>query len=96
LRHPYAHATSRGRSMNRFTDKVVLVTGGTSGMGLATARRFTAEGAHVVVTGRSQSRVGATAAELGDPPWAWSPTHPSLPTLMHWWRRSSAATAGWT
>jgi NAD(P)-dependent dehydrogenase (short-subunit alcohol dehydrogenase family) len=52
--------------MNRFTNEVALVTGGTSGMGLATARRFTAEGAQVVITGRSKSRVEATAAELGE------------------------------
>jgi NAD(P)-dependent dehydrogenase (short-subunit alcohol dehydrogenase family) len=50
----------------RFTDRVVLVTGGTSGMGLAAARRFTAEGALVVITGRNRSRVEAAAAELGE------------------------------
>jgi NAD(P)-dependent dehydrogenase (short-subunit alcohol dehydrogenase family) len=53
-------------TMNRFADKVALVTGGTSGMGLAAARRFAAEGAHVVITGRNRSRVEATAAELGE------------------------------
>jgi NAD(P)-dependent dehydrogenase (short-subunit alcohol dehydrogenase family) len=50
--------------MNRFDDKVVLITGGTSGMGLATARRFIAEGAHVVVTGRDRQRVAAAVAFL--------------------------------
>jgi NAD(P)-dependent dehydrogenase (short-subunit alcohol dehydrogenase family) len=39
---------------DRFDGKVVLVTGGTSGMGLASARRFLREGASVVVTGRGQ------------------------------------------
>jgi NAD(P)-dependent dehydrogenase (short-subunit alcohol dehydrogenase family) len=53
-------------NLHRFADKVVLVTGGTSGMGLAAARRFVAEGAHVVITGRSRSRVDATAAALGE------------------------------
>jgi NAD(P)-dependent dehydrogenase (short-subunit alcohol dehydrogenase family) len=52
--------------MNRFAGKVALVTGGTSGMGLATARRFIAEGAHVVIAARTRSRLEATAAELGD------------------------------
>ncbi|MEV6217503.1 SDR family oxidoreductase [Nocardia sp. NPDC051833] len=51
--------------MNRYTDRVALVTGGTSGMGLATARRLIAEGAQVIVTGRTEDRVRAAAADLG-------------------------------
>lgn len=51
--------------MNRFTDKTVLITGGTSGMGLATAHRLAAEGAHVIVTGRSRARLDAAVKELG-------------------------------
>ncbi|GEB57576.1 SDR family NAD(P)-dependent oxidoreductase [Streptomyces gardneri] len=51
--------------MNRFTGKTVLVTGGTSGMGLATAHRLIAEGAHVVVTGRTRARVDAAVHRLG-------------------------------
>ncbi|KND31484.1 glucose 1-dehydrogenase [Streptomyces acidiscabies] len=51
--------------MNRFTDKTVLITGGTSGMGLATAHRLIAEGAQVVVTGRTRARVDAAVRELG-------------------------------
>ena len=46
--------------------KTALVTGGTSGIGLAVVRRFVDEGAHVVVTGRRQSALDAVAAELGD------------------------------
>jgi NAD(P)-dependent dehydrogenase (short-subunit alcohol dehydrogenase family) len=46
--------------------KTALVTGGTSGIGLAVVRRFVAEGAHVVVTGRRQEALDAVAAELGD------------------------------
>jgi NAD(P)-dependent dehydrogenase (short-subunit alcohol dehydrogenase family) len=51
-------------NVNRFTDKVALVTGGTSGMGLETARRFIGKGAQVVITGRSRGRVDAAVAEL--------------------------------
>jgi len=48
------------------TGKTALVTGGTSGIGLAVVRRFVAEGAHVVVTGRRQAQLDAVADELGD------------------------------
>lgn len=51
--------------MNRYTGKTVLVTGGTSGMGLATAHRLVAEGAHVVVTGRTRDRVDAAVSSTG-------------------------------
>lgn len=52
--------------MDRFLDKTVLITGGTSGMGLATARRLIAEGANVVVTGRDRGRLDAAVADLGE------------------------------
>jgi NAD(P)-dependent dehydrogenase (short-subunit alcohol dehydrogenase family) len=51
--------------MNRFTDRTVLITGGTSGMGLATAHRLVAEGARVVVTGRTRERVDTAVEALG-------------------------------
>ncbi|SEQ27588.1 SDR family NAD(P)-dependent oxidoreductase [Microlunatus flavus] len=46
--------------------KTALVTGGTSGIGLAVVRRFVEEGAHVVVSGRRQSALDEVASELGD------------------------------
>ncbi len=45
--------------------KTALVTGGTSGIGLAAARRLAEEGAHVFITGRSQHRLDAAVAEIG-------------------------------
>ncbi|MFI5678032.1 SDR family oxidoreductase [Streptomyces cellulosae] len=51
--------------MNRFTGKTVLITGGTSGMGLATAHRLITEGARVVITGRTRTRVDAAVHGLG-------------------------------
>ena len=46
----------------KFENKVVVVTGGTSGIGLATAKRFAAEGASVFVTGRRQEELDAAVA----------------------------------
>jgi len=45
--------------------KIVVVTGGTSGIGLATAKRFVAEGARVFVTGRRHVELDAAVATLG-------------------------------
>jgi NAD(P)-dependent dehydrogenase (short-subunit alcohol dehydrogenase family) len=49
----------------RFQGKVALVTGGNSGIGFATAKRFVAEGAKVVITGRNQETLDRAVAELG-------------------------------
>ncbi|OII07001.1 NAD(P)-dependent dehydrogenase (short-subunit alcohol dehydrogenase family) [Curtobacterium flaccumfaciens] len=46
--------------------KTALVSGGTSGIGLAVVRRFVAEGAHVFVTGRRQQALDALREEFGD------------------------------
>ncbi|MEU2038794.1 glucose 1-dehydrogenase [Nocardia niwae] len=51
---------------SRYNGKIALVTGGTSGMGLATAHRLIAEGAKVIVTGRDKARLDAAVHELGD------------------------------
>ncbi len=49
----------------RLAGKVAIVSGGGSGIGAATARRFAAEGASVVVTGRRPEPIAAIAAETG-------------------------------
>jgi NAD(P)-dependent dehydrogenase (short-subunit alcohol dehydrogenase family) len=49
----------------RLANKTALITGGNSGIGLATARLFVAEGARVAITGRNQATLEAAAKELG-------------------------------
>jgi NAD(P)-dependent dehydrogenase (short-subunit alcohol dehydrogenase family) len=50
--------------MNRFNGKTVLVTGGNSGIGLAAAKAYAAEGARVVITGRDASTLEKARAEI--------------------------------
>jgi NAD(P)-dependent dehydrogenase (short-subunit alcohol dehydrogenase family) len=57
--------TVAGDRPPKLAGKIALVTGGTSGLGLATAKRFVAEGAHVFVTGRRQAELDAAVRELG-------------------------------
>jgi len=51
--------------MGKLEGKVAVVTGGTSGIGLATAKRFVAEGAYVFITGRRQSELDAAVTQIG-------------------------------
>jgi NAD(P)-dependent dehydrogenase (short-subunit alcohol dehydrogenase family) len=51
--------------VGKLDNKVALVTGGNSGIGLATAKRFVAEGAHVYITGRRQKELDAAVKEIG-------------------------------
>ena len=60
--------------MARLANKVALITGGESGIGLATARLFAAEGARVHLAGLSTDRLIAAAAELGPDVASWSVT----------------------
>jgi NAD(P)-dependent dehydrogenase (short-subunit alcohol dehydrogenase family) len=51
--------------MKKLEGKVAVITGGSSGIGLATAKRFVEEGAHVVITGRRQKALQSAAALVG-------------------------------
>jgi NAD(P)-dependent dehydrogenase (short-subunit alcohol dehydrogenase family) len=52
-------------SSNRLQGKIALITGGSSGLGLATAKRFVAEGAEVFITGRRKDAIEAAVKEIG-------------------------------
>ena len=52
--------------MSRLEKKTVVITGGNSGIGLATARASAAEGATVIITGRNQEKLSQAADEIGE------------------------------
>lgn len=52
--------------MKKLEGKVAVITGGNSGIGLATAQRFAAEGAHVYITGRRQNELDTAVQQIKD------------------------------
>lgn len=51
--------------MSLLKNKIAVVTGGSSGIGLATAKRFVEEGAYVFIAGRRQAEIDKAVAEIG-------------------------------
>ena len=51
--------------MNKLEGKIAVITGGSSGIGLATAKRFVTEGAYVFITGRRQTELKVAVREIG-------------------------------
>ncbi|MGC2429596.1 MAG: SDR family NAD(P)-dependent oxidoreductase, partial [Nitrososphaeraceae archaeon] len=52
--------------MKKLEGKIAVITGGSSGIGLATAQRFEIEGAHVFITGRRQSELDEAVKRIGE------------------------------
>jgi NAD(P)-dependent dehydrogenase (short-subunit alcohol dehydrogenase family) len=52
--------------MGQFDGKTAVVTGGSTGIGLATAERLAAEGAHVFITGRREAELEKAVAAIGN------------------------------
>ncbi len=56
--------------MAKLSGKVALITGGNSGIGLATAKLFNSEGAQVIITGRRKDDLDKAVAEIGNKAYA--------------------------
>jgi NAD(P)-dependent dehydrogenase (short-subunit alcohol dehydrogenase family) len=57
--------TTKEKNMGKLEGKIAVVTGGSSGIGLATAKQFVNEGAYVFITGRRHPELAAAVKEIG-------------------------------
>ena len=78
------------------TEHVYVVTGGGRGLGRATADLLVAEGARVVLSGRTRTTARRAVAELGDAPWRSSATTPTRDRVTAWCRRPATRGVGST
>jgi len=58
--------TTKEKSMGKLEGKIALITGGNSGIGLATAKQFVSEGAYVFITGRREPELAAAVKKIGN------------------------------
>src|SRR5262249_50318304 len=59
--------TPKEKDVGKLEGKIALITGGNSGIGLATAKQFVSEGAYIFITGRRKSELDAAVKQIGQP-----------------------------
>jgi NAD(P)-dependent dehydrogenase (short-subunit alcohol dehydrogenase family) len=82
--------------MAKLAGKIAVITGGNSGIGLASAKLFAAEGAQVIITGRRKDAVEQAAAEVGQGALAVIGDVSISTTSTASMRRSDSGSATWT